>query len=875
MKIKNRLVTLWKQMRRERGSALLVSLMVIVGLSMLGLGFVALSETESAISTNERNREEVLSHAEAAANVVVDWFQNPQWALGKQLMPSNDPTVNTELGAMKATRVNNDGTTIYKPLSSQLLFDLPFKPAATDRFFGTPDYPDILINKATAPNFLATFNSKLFNDTIDGGEITEIRIWAPPIVGGSLSGNMYYNDGAARYGVATIKVTAKRYAPGDTNKTSPIATRAVQLVVTEFPFPGPNGPIQSNSAITTNGSFTVFWGQVSAQKPLNLVGKETVPGLPWADAWNRVNWEFGYDSTSPWTPNTTYAVGDIVHASANSRVHDSKLKDWAFQCTTGGTSGATAVSEPSWNSDPTTGPTTFTESTGVIWTRVQPRNWPMYAEDTYANKDAQPWLYQMIGQKYIDPWAEARTRSYFTDASCNTTTCPASYGVTNSGTPTQPRGPYGLNLSDLDPTTLNEPYYSWFQYQTVNSAPPLKIVAFPHIDYDFWKQMAQAGDGQGSVFYFAWDTGSSQYYRLSDSATKKDAAEWMNSCTGVSGQLGPGFYFFDTIGGKNPQNTPNASSYLTNAVDINSQYAKPCYCMKGFMYLNVKQFGSTGVNAGEPNKYYSYPSEPYRDVGYYEVVDDPTDPNYKKAYKTDPNTHRIIPPQKAGNGHWDYQEINNNGVFDIYIANINPKGTLQKPDGTALPNPTWGPIYWYPGCNVVDTTTATVPANPCSEPHEPFLNMLYPRYGSTDAAAAPDPGGNFSNYDCASKPCVTVGWEDPSNQTHRMAKIATDSSMTTPVNCTTNSANCTSNSYDDVGPLAKLPSDPILEGVLYIEGSYQAQGNAEYYGSILVQGDCCGTGTPSVYFDESLLTGDFKKKFPSFPRVYISSYSTE
>jgi hypothetical protein len=42
-----------------------------------------------------------------------------------------------------------------------------------------------------------------------------------------------------------------------------------------------------------------------------------------------------------------------------------------------------------------------------------------------------------------------------------------------------------------------------------------------------------------------------------------------------------------------------------------------------------------------------------------------------------------------------------------------------------------------------------------------------------------------------------------------------------------------------------------------------------------VQGNCCGAGTPSVYFDESLVTGDFKSKFPDFPRVYISSYSTE
>src|SRR5881398_913678 len=105
--MKRKITALFKQIRRQRGSALLVSLMMIVGLSMLGLGFVALSETEAAISTNQRNREEVLTHAEAAANVVVDWFQNPTWALGKGLMPSNDPAVNADIVKMKKLRTNN------------------------------------------------------------------------------------------------------------------------------------------------------------------------------------------------------------------------------------------------------------------------------------------------------------------------------------------------------------------------------------------------------------------------------------------------------------------------------------------------------------------------------------------------------------------------------------------------------------------------------------------------------------------------------------------------------------------------------------------------------------------------------------------------
>ena len=53
-------------MRGEQGSALLVALMVMVGLSLLGLGFVAISESESAISVNERNYAQTLAVAKSA-----------------------------------------------------------------------------------------------------------------------------------------------------------------------------------------------------------------------------------------------------------------------------------------------------------------------------------------------------------------------------------------------------------------------------------------------------------------------------------------------------------------------------------------------------------------------------------------------------------------------------------------------------------------------------------------------------------------------------------------------------------------------------------------------------------------------------------------
>src|SRR5918911_4144284 len=77
---------------RQRGSALLAALMVIVGLSLLGLAFVAISETESTISINQRNHTETVGVAEAGARLIVQWFQDPDTMLRLQVMPANNPT---------------------------------------------------------------------------------------------------------------------------------------------------------------------------------------------------------------------------------------------------------------------------------------------------------------------------------------------------------------------------------------------------------------------------------------------------------------------------------------------------------------------------------------------------------------------------------------------------------------------------------------------------------------------------------------------------------------------------------------------------------------------------------------------------------------
>ena len=86
-----RLIRFAKRSRRrfQKGSALLVALMTMVGLSLLGLAFVALSETENAISINEQNHTQTVAVAEAGAKLVLQWFQTPAPMLARGLMPAN------------------------------------------------------------------------------------------------------------------------------------------------------------------------------------------------------------------------------------------------------------------------------------------------------------------------------------------------------------------------------------------------------------------------------------------------------------------------------------------------------------------------------------------------------------------------------------------------------------------------------------------------------------------------------------------------------------------------------------------------------------------------------------------------------------------
>jgi hypothetical protein len=718
---------------RDRGSALIVSLMVLVGLSLLGLGFVTISETEGAIAVNERNSLQSKAIAEAGARAVMEWFQSPTWARSVGIMPSNNPAPT----GMKRARIV-DGVDIgpYKPDGSQMLFSKPYRPASGNRFFGDDSMADVVVNDTIDATTMTNLNTYLFGaDSPVNGRITEIKVYAPPMVGGTLVGGFWM--GGERYGTATIKVTAEKWSAATGGRR--LSSAVVRLVVGEFPLPVPGGPIQTASNASFGGSFDVHWGLQAALGSLNTA--KTGTPIPYANAFERPHFERGH----PTDPLNGY---------------DAEV-------------------------------------------------WPVVAGSAYDNA---PFLSELLSKSFGDPWAENRARGTVDICPCPT---------------------YTYNLAE------GSKQLAAFQNQTTTVFPNSRAVTFPTIQYDVWKRIAVQGRGQKGIYYFVYDS-ASQGFKRNGQGVAHPPAYWVNTRAGAN--LGAGFYFFDTRDGTNPQLTGGGTNtaVLTPSLSWNSSDFNGNFLMRGFIYLNVTQFGTQGAGNSPPTLPYNMPGEMYRDIGYRRLTT-------AGAWADAGGGAFFI--DRAGNGQWDYQDVNNNGKFDLVLDG--PFNVTSAYAGQSTPAGQYKPRVWSstrsPACTVPPSSGA-VPATACSEPHEPYLNFIYPAIGSATGA-------------------VTVGWEAAGSQTRRPRDLI----GTTVPNCVTNPEFCTSNEFDFNGALVNL--DAILEGVLYNEGTYRSTGNSDYFGSVLMKGDTSANGNPAVWFDEKLVKGNWSPA--GMPNVIMYSEETD
>jgi len=269
--------------RPDRGSALVLALMVTFIVSLLGVSFLLMAQTESRIARNETRAAQTLYMADSGARVVRGWFDRPGVALGFPL----DATVVDRSARQVIDETDpygqppTAGAGLYKqdPLTSvdldldenglPDLFQRPFRGgvALEHSLMGTEEWPDMRIDDAdpTTPAyaFLDTLSQTLFGtpvaDVAFRWRISNIVVYAPPYV--QFAGNW------ARYGMGTIKVTARIYGlDAQGNEDAILAEHTTTSVINEIPYGTPvYGPVHTCADLTFAGNLSGHWGPVTAQ----------------------------------------------------------------------------------------------------------------------------------------------------------------------------------------------------------------------------------------------------------------------------------------------------------------------------------------------------------------------------------------------------------------------------------------------------------------------------------------------------------------------------------------------------------------------------------------------------------------------------------
>jgi hypothetical protein len=252
--------------RRERGSAIVLAMLVSVILTLLGISFLLMSETESRIAENEKLAAQALYAADAATRVVKHWFDRPG-VPGPIPFPDiadvrRDLRVIDEDGAGPIAPHTAASGEAYKDSvdldadGADDLFDRPYRGSVQDALLGTADGPDMRIEDAT---FLNELSDDLFADYPAGAaglraRVARIDVYGPPTI--------ETDGGWARFGIGTVRVLVRIVDDGNI-----VAEREVAAVLNEVPYRGSYGPLHSCGGLSyqTGGvELPLHWGPVTA-----------------------------------------------------------------------------------------------------------------------------------------------------------------------------------------------------------------------------------------------------------------------------------------------------------------------------------------------------------------------------------------------------------------------------------------------------------------------------------------------------------------------------------------------------------------------------------------------------------------------------------
>lgn len=276
-------------MGRERGSALVIAVLIMAVLTLLGMSYLLMADTENKIAENERLSAQALYFAEGATREVKRWFDRPPYTPrgGANLVRPTTAVMDRtgrlidDDGAGPAPAVPADGTSarpFYKVGldldrdGNDDIFDKPYRSALGDMFVGTADGPDIRMDRTTGGSATAAFLDAFADKIMPGfpagaagvlARIKTIDVYAPPYLD---SGGGHW----VRYGVATLSTRVQILRNPDAADEQVLADRTVTAVVNETPFGGAFGPLHSCDELGWNNAFKVHWGPATAATTGNV-----------------------------------------------------------------------------------------------------------------------------------------------------------------------------------------------------------------------------------------------------------------------------------------------------------------------------------------------------------------------------------------------------------------------------------------------------------------------------------------------------------------------------------------------------------------------------------------------------------------------------
>ena len=268
--------------KAEKGSAMIISVLVTAIMSLLGISYLLMADTENKIAENEKLSAQALYFGEGTVREVKRWFDRPPYDTVLGLLNLVQPTTGVMNRTLRMIDADGPGPTAAvaadgtagKPYykvgvdndgnGHEDIFEKPYRTAWKDMLVGTEAGPDIRIDRganAATATFLDDLRDKIapaFPASAAGmlARVKTIDIYAPP----------YLNVAGAwtRYGMATVKATVEIVKTPVGGPSQVVATRVVKAVLNETPYPGPFGPLHSCDTLNWNGNFHVHWGTSTA-----------------------------------------------------------------------------------------------------------------------------------------------------------------------------------------------------------------------------------------------------------------------------------------------------------------------------------------------------------------------------------------------------------------------------------------------------------------------------------------------------------------------------------------------------------------------------------------------------------------------------------